>query len=423
MSHKWLWKTLVWLMVFLSVTAGAAALEPEEILVLANRNAKDSVGLAKYYMAKRGIPKKNLLKLFVADKEVCLREDYEKLVRIKVLAHLKKKDPGHKIRCLVTMYGMPLKIKPPELSLSEKMELEVVRQRRKQLYEKLKTLKDVPLAEKKQVEAGLATIKKNHDVLKKDDQRASLDSELALVKVANYDLSGWIPNPWFVGFRARKLPISENELLWVSRLDGPSPDIVRRVIDDSIAVEKSGLVGRAYFDARWRKPSAAKKVSGYGLYDKSIHWAAKRLGDKNWMPVVVDDKEALFQPGQCPDAALYCGWYSLSRYVDAFDWVKGAVGYHIASGECATLKRDSSQAWCKRMLEDGVVATVGPTSEPYVNAFPLPELFFSLLADGQMSLAGCYMASLPYVSWQMVLVGDPLYRPFKTTAGTSQYEK
>jgi hypothetical protein len=40
-----------------------------------------------------------------------------------------------------------------------------------------------------------------------------------------------------------------------------------------------------------------------------------------------------------------------------------------------------------------------------------------LLVDGRLTLAECYTASMPYWSWQMVLIGDPLYRPFKVVAG------
>jgi len=123
----------------------------------------------------------------------------------------------------------------------------------------------------------------------------------------------------------------------------------------------------------------------------------------------------IFQPGDCPESALYCGWYSLSRYVDAFTWVRGAIGYHIASGECTTLKRPESQVWCKRMLERGIAATIGPVNEPYVQAFPLPELFFPLLTEGYLSLGETYLITLPFLSWQMVLIGDPLYQPFQPT--------
>ena len=131
------------------------------------------------------------------------------------------------------------------------------------------------------------------------------------------------------------------------------------------------------------------------------------------MPVVKDEKGELFQPGDCPDAALYCGWYSLAKYVDAFKWQTGSVGYHIASGECRTLKKQGSSVWCKRMIEEGIAATIGPVAEPYVQGFPLPEIFFTLLTDGYYTLAESYLVAIPFLSWKMVLIGDPLYRPFK----------
>ena len=104
------------------------------------------------------------------------------------------------------------------------------------------------------------------------------------------------------------------------------------------------------------------------------------------MPVKLDSTERLFQPGEAPDpdAALYCGWYSLGKYVDAFTWRPGSVAYHIASSECATLKQKGSQVWCKRMLEEGAAAVIGPVDEPYVQAFPVPEVFFGLLVEGSL---------------------------------------
>jgi len=188
---------------------------------------------------------------------------------------------------------------------------------------------------------------------------------------------------------------------------------VRRIIDDSLATEAKGLQGIAYLDARWPRPDPRKQHESYALYDNSLHLAAERINSAHLMPVVLNDKAVLFQPGEAPQAALYAGWYSLGRYVDAFEWVQGAVGYHIASSECMTLRAGSSQVWCKRLLEDGVSATLGPVAEPYVQAFPIPEAFFAFLVDGYYALAEAYFLSLPYLSWQMVLVGDPLYRPFK----------
>ena len=153
--------------------------------------------------------------------------------------------------------------------------------------------------------------------------------------------------------------------------------------------------------------------SGYRFYDTSIYRATNLVRETDCMPMIVNNKPEVFQPGQCPDTALYCGWYRLGEYVDAFTWASGSVGYHIASAECRTLKRAHSRVWCKRMLEKGIAATLGPVNEPYVQAFPVPELFFRFLLDGYWTLVEAYALSKPFLSWQMVLVGDPLYRPFK----------
>jgi uncharacterized protein (TIGR03790 family) len=389
------------------------ALEPHEILVVANKNAARSIGLARYYMEKRNIPPANLVELWITDKEVCSRRDFENKAIYKVRKHLKEKDPINKIRCLVTVYGVPLKILPPEMTSEEKKQVEDLRNSRKILSDRIKALDSKQKEQIKELRNKLSAVEKRISVLTRHDSRASFDSELAMVLRDEYPLSGWIPNPLFVGFKNKKLAL--DRLLMVSRLDGPTEQIVKRIIDDSIEAEKKGLNGFAYFDARWPRPVEKKtqkpKIDS-AFYDRSIYLAADRVAKSKQMPVIVNDKPELFKPGECPDAALYCGWYSLAKYVAAFTWNKGAVGYHIASSECSTLKSKNSQVWCKRMLEEGVAATVGPTSEPYLQAFPVPEIFFGLLLDGRLSLAECYALAKPFWSWQMVLVGDPLYRPF-----------
>ena len=84
----------------------------------------------------------------------------------------------------------------------------------------------------------------------------------------------------------------------------------------------------------------------------------------------------------------------------------------MASAEATTLHNKDSQVWCKRMLEDGVCATIGPVFEPYLIAFPRPNEFFSFLMQGELSLVECYYRTKPFNSWMMTLIGDPLYRPF-----------
>ena len=57
------------------------------------------------------------------------------------------------------------------------------------------------------------------------------------------------------------------------------------------------------------------------------------------------------------------------------------------------------------------LATIGPVAEPYTQGFNKPAEFYGFLGSGA-TLAESYWATNPYASWMMVLVGDPLYRPF-----------
>lgn len=390
----------------------AMGLEPSELLIVANRRAPEGVKLAQYYARLRDVPDAQLLLLSVPTRETCSREEYERGIASPIRDHLATVRPPRRIRCLVLLYGIPLRVKPAETA--EARDVSEFKARQAELNKKIGN----PDPEDTQSPSALADeleyVRGQLNRLKVTrDQVASVDSELTVVKVAEAPVGGWIENPFYIGFKNRAEAISRNDVLMVSRLDGPTAASVKRIIDDTLSTEKKGLAGIAYFDARWPIDLSAK-VSGYKLYDRSIHRAAQQVGKNSTLKVQIDESQALFQPGQCPQAALYCGWYSLAKYVDAFQWQKGAIGYHIASSECVTLKKKNSQMWCKRMIEEGVCATVGPVGEPYVQAFPMPEVFFGLLSDGILSLAECYMVSLPFLSWKMVLIGDPLYHPFLT---------
>jgi len=159
--------------------------------------------------------------------------------------------------------------------------------------------------------------------------------------------------------------------------------------------------------------SDVNNKDSYGLYDKHLRRLHSIVESNSSLPVVLDNSPELFPEKSCPDAALYAGWYSLAKYVDSFEWKKGAVGLHIASSEASTLKKPDSQVWCKRMIEEGVVATIGPVSEPYLSAFPLPDVFFPLLMTGKHTLLETYFRSTPHISWRLIVIGDPLYTPFK----------
>jgi uncharacterized protein (TIGR03790 family) len=379
------------------------ALEAEEVLVVVNQRMAGSEALGRYYMNKRQIPENNLLRLSLALSETMSREEFDAELKKKVANAIALRKP-ERTEAVVLLYGVPLKVEAPLPTWEEAEELRRLRREEGRAAKERTTGGDT-LAKMK------THIKGRIEALLKHDQRASVDSELALVKrEASYPLSGWLENPFFLGFQGQELTISRGEVVLVCRLDGPDDITVRRLIDDSLEAEKTGLQGRAYFDARWPRPTENAGMGGYQRYDLSLHRVAEVAAQR--LPTTLDNREELFSGGDCPNAALYAGWYSLGRYVDAFSWNRGAIAYHIASSECTTLRDQNSSVWCINLLARGVAATIGPVHEPYVQAFPLPELFFGLLLQGNLSLGEAYLVSLPFLSWQMVLVGDPLYRPF-----------
>jgi uncharacterized protein (TIGR03790 family) len=249
-----------------------------------------------------------------------------------------------------------------------------------------------------------------------EESSAAFDSELSLVLWPPYRLTGWQYNdlrayPDDVP-RPSSMPKRDESTLMVSRVDGPSLDVAQGLIDKAVAAERDVLRGAAYIDARGIFADR-DKFGSFGFFDEALRKTAALLRQTTSLKVVLDDKESLFTPGACPDATLYCGWYKLRNYVDSFQFNLGAVGYHIASFEAETLGADdpNSNVWCKRMLEKGITATLGPVDEPYLTGFIRPDLFFAELTAGKYTLVECYYHVNPFNSWRLILIGDPLYRP------------
>ncbi len=402
----------------LAHAADAQTLTADQLLIVTNKRVPESDQLARYYMKRRSVPARNLVRLDTSEKEDISRQEYEKSIAGPIRDFLAKSDPqGKKLRCIVLMYGIPLRAGPLIPNDEERKQIGELQRRRAEVEAEMKA------AEKD--EATLKVLRQRQTAVRNETARmgkflggTSVDSEIALV-MDDLHSQQWLPNKYFVEFRGKAVENMPQKVLLVSRLDGPSDTIVRRIIDDSIEVEKTGLSGKAYFDARWPEKDD-KDQSYYQVYDRLIHRAAHLVEHSGKMAVVLDERERLFQPGEAPDAALYCGWYSVGKYVDAFTWAKGAVGFHAASSECTTLRNGTSTVWCKSMLEKGAAATLGPVAEPYLQSFPLPDVFFACLTDGRPTLAECYAVSIPFWSWRMVLVGDPLYRPFAHPRATAK---
>ena len=389
----------------LMCSAWAHALEPNEILVLANADCAASVRLARYYCQARGLPQGHVVPVSLGAqvRDAMSREDYDKRLARPLRRLFTTRTDMAKIKCLVTTYGVPFQVGRRGPLIGSEAQLTRLRPLLEQAKEALAQLEakgrtDTPeytgrMRQRMQLQMDLDRIIGN-------ETGASVDSELSLVLSGTYELYRWQPN---LLRRTAPQPI---KTLMVSRLDGPSYAIAKGLVDKAIAAEADGLTGTAYVDSR-----GIFAKDSYGHYDQSLRDLALLTQLRTALPVKEERTGALFQPGECPQTALYCGWYSVKRYVDAFEFVPGAIGFHIASFEAVSLRSPDSAQWCPALLRNGITATLGPVAEPYLHAFPQPKAFFAEPFEGRCLVEAFYRTK-PLNSCQLVLIGDPLYTPF-----------
>lgn len=240
--------------------------------------------------------------------------------------------------------------------------------------------------------------------LSSDHSGASVDSELACMWwPADYRRRDWQDNP----LRETGGDPSKPTVM-TARLDGPTPEIVRRMIDNALAVETVGLRGRAVIDARGIPPSPG---NGFGAFDEQLRQTASLIQSPAVVETVLDDKAELIPAGSVDNIAVYVGWYALRAYTPPGRFVPGSVAFHVASLELNWMRSEKDTGWCRALLLDGADVTIGAVAEPYLHAFPPPEQFVPVLLSGT-TLAEAYWRTTPMVSWQMAVLGDPLYRPF-----------
>jgi uncharacterized protein (TIGR03790 family) len=398
---------IVSLVLLLTCSSTGWALEPNEILVVANSNNAASVRLARYYCEQRHIPSGNVIPVSLGTplRDTIGRTDYEQHLAGPIRRIFLTRKDLDGIRCLVTTYGIPFRVGPRE-------PLDGYDARLKQLHQSLEQEKEAiaELERKGQTDSvayrthkfAAMQVQSDIDRIMGKETSASVDSELSLVLCNAYELYRWQPN-------ALRNPAAPQpfKTLMVARLDGPSYGIAKGLIDKAIAGEEKGLTGTACIDSRGLFGKDA-----YSYCDQSLRDLALLIRLRTSLSVKEERTAELFPSGSCPQTALYCGWYSLAKYVDAFEFIDGAVGFHIASSEAVNLRDPNSTQWCPSLLKHGITATLGPVAEPYLHSFPEPKAFFGVLFDGHC-LAEAYYLTVPFNSWQLLLIGDPLYTPFK----------
>ncbi len=395
-----LFTLITWVMpIVTSLTVTAAlppAISPKSVAILYNNQDKQSEKLANYYAKARNIPKENLIGLKLSNKDEISRSEYQSSIqrplRDVFLSRgwwkMTKTPDGKilagasKITTLVCMRGVPYKIKRRKL-------------------EKPYPKKLLKLMSKQLLQAN----------------EASVDSELVMLSVQNLPIYGPLNNPYYnktTGIASAKLPY----YLLVGRIDGPSYATCQRMIDDAITIEKRGLWGMAYLDL-------AKKGGNYKMGDD---WILKieKLNDAIGIPTVIDKNKQTF-PTNYPmnDAAIYFGWYTGKfngpLLNSTFKFRQGAVAVHLHSFSASHL-RSSKQNWTGPILEKGAAATLGNVYEPFLHLTHHFDIFYDRLLRGYSLVEAAYMAC-PSTSWQNVVLGDPLYRPFLHLDGSGEKKR
>ncbi len=399
------------LFALLLLPAAVFGLDPKDIFIVCNKDVKESRGVADHYVTQRKVPKENVVELPLPKGEDISRDDYDKLLAAPLREALKDKKDACKL--VLTVYGVPLRVGGPKPSKDDDAEVAKLQpdlDDAKKRADDAKTNKEA----EKQAAAQRTVDRLSRQIarLKQSETTAAVDSELMLLWWPKYDLYRWQSNPlyWQVTDDERK---KMNPTIMTCRLDGPTADIAKRLVDDALTAETNGLKGNAYFDARGMKLDAKQpnQWTGYQGYDESFREAAA-LMIKAGFETTLDDKDPVFGEKTCPDAILYAGWYSHAKFVDSFTFPTGAIAWHLASSEATTLRNKESKVWCPNLLQKGVAVTMGPVAEPYTVAFPKPAEFFGMVATGKHTVAECYARTTLLTSWMMTLVADPLYTPF-----------
>lgn len=364
-------------MAVFAVANHASANEASAIVVIFNSADPSSEALARYYANKRKIDGQQLVGLRCPDSEEISRSEYQNDIALPLreifLAKGWWRAQGgriveSKVRYVALIRGIPLKIRSRE--------------------------------------AGAASLPGRQAVAMRDE--ASLDSELAVLATNDRSDAGVAPNPYYGSFIPVLELMTEPGLLLVCRLDAPSEETVKSMIDSALAAERNGLWGWAYVDSR--------NIQS-GAYAKGDEWLKKLSSEMRGegIPVLLEKAPQVLPSGfPVSDAAVYYGWYaesiSGSFAEEGFRFKPGAIAAHIHSFSASTL-RDPVAGWCGPLLERGASATLGTVYEPYLMLTTHLDKFQSRLMKGFTFAESAYM-STPALSWMNVAVGDPLYRPY-----------
>ncbi|MCC5024492.1 MAG: TIGR03790 family protein [Candidatus Synoicihabitans palmerolidicus] len=360
--------------------------EADRVVIVANVNNADSMELARFYSERRGIPGANIVALDLPAGEEIGWQEYVSRLQGPLQAWLiergwlnaiemdlhdeagrrKISASGHRIAYLVTCRGVPLKIRQTDTIPSD----------------------------------ALATTRDSFKT-----NRAAVDSEFSLLAQNETLRHGFVTNQIFK--KSKPSMWDRDAVVRVSRLDGPTFPAARHLVDSAIEAEQRGLIGRAMVD-----------IGGpHKLGDKWCEAAAKALTTAGWQPTVDRQRSVLGSTARADMVAIYLGWYAGSINgpfsLPGYEFAPGAIALHLHSFSTRTLRLASGGGgWTGPMVARGVAGTFGNVYEPYLEFTHQPQLLTEALLGGATLGEAAYYA-MQVLSWQSLVVGDPLCRPMR----------
>ena len=362
---------------FLGVTpAEARAQGPENVALVINDQSAASQRIGDYYARKRAIPASNIIHIRVADRETIDRGRYGGLIEHPIAEALTRQGLQDRILYLVLTKGVPLRITGST------------------------------------GESGTVS---------------SVDSELTLLyrrmTGATTPFAGWIPNPYFLGSRpirdAEAFTHRRFDIYLVTRLDGFTTEEALALVDKALSPsregkivldEKSTLIDRGG-DA-WLRASASE---------------LETLGQGDRVALETTRKVAT-------DISPVLGYYSWGSNDPAnrlrrlhLGFVPGAIAGTFVSSDGRTFNEppagwlpgdDRSKSFAGTpqsligdLLREGATGAAGHVAEPFLEGTVRPQILFPAYVSGFNLVESFYLA-IPYLSWQTIVIGDPLCAPF-----------
>ena len=356
----------------------------ENILLVLNESSPISLEVGQYYAEKRGVPRDNILRLKTPADDSIERAVYERQIENPIAGWLYRNFAQDRILYIVLTKGIPLRV------------------------------------------AGTSGA---------DGTVASVDSELTLLyrKMAGQSVppAGRVDNPYFRGnaqnVQSNVFTHETVDIYLVTRLDGYNFDDIRGLIDRGLTPSWEGKIildGKGSSQDKgetWLQAAAdLLKAAGYGdrvLLDSSskvLTGVDGVLGYYSWGSNDPANKlrrlNLTFVPGAL--AAMFVS-------SDARTFAEPPADWNIGTWDNkASHYAGSPQSLAGDLIREGVTGVAGHVAEPFLEATIRPDILFPAYLAG-FNLAESFYQAMPFLSWQTVVVGDPLCAPFRTRSLTA----